>query len=97
MSGNDDDCKQIKAKTSVTNESDGCSQAIFYLKEIEKHKSEKDLWIIYDDQVFDISNWHSKHPGGDRVLLNMGGKDCTDVFDAFHPVEVKKQMKCECF
>ena len=34
-------------------------------------------------QVYDVSEFFERHPGG-RVLLTYAGKDATDVFSAFH-------------
>ncbi|CAE7245983.1 unnamed protein product [Symbiodinium necroappetens] len=35
-------------------------------------------------QVYDVTNFHKKHPGGPGVLLQMGGKDATAAAAAAH-------------
>ena len=60
--------------------------------EIARHRSRESCWIVIDGSVYDITNWLSKHPGGDVVLLNAAGVDCTDMFNAYHPLFVGERM-----
>jgi L-lactate dehydrogenase (cytochrome) len=34
------------------------------VKEIEKHNSPSDIWIVVDGQVWDLTEFHQEHPGG---------------------------------
>ncbi|XP_071859065.1 cytochrome b5 [Bombus fervidus] len=54
---------------------------IYSAKEVAKHNTAKDLWIVYQDGVYDITKFLSEHPGGEEVLLNLGGQDATICFD----------------
>ena len=40
--------------------------------------------VVYGDNVYDISSWISKHPGGETVLKQYAGMDITDAFRAYH-------------
>jgi cytochrome b involved in lipid metabolism len=41
-----------------------------YTKEdVSLHNTLTDCWISYDNNVYDISNWIKKHPGGQYTLL----------------------------
>lgn len=70
-------------------------QAQLNWKEIKKHVSSDDKWIVIDEQVYDISNWSRKHPGGSRVISHYAGQDASEAFKAFHPelTSVKKYLK----
>jgi hypothetical protein len=35
--------------------------------------------------ITDLTDFIYKHPGGPTVLLNTQGRDCTALFEAFHP------------
>ena len=48
--------------------------------------------VIFGDNVYDISSWISKHPGGETVLKQYSGRDITDAFRAYHS-ENGKAMK----
>tara|TARA_B100001093_G_scaffold517631_1_gene599801 strand:+ start:66 stop:1904 length:1839 start_codon:yes stop_codon:yes gene_type:complete len=52
------------------------------VEEIEKHNSPNDLWTIYKGEVYDISHFVSKHPGG-RTILNSAGKDIEKAWENF--------------
>ena len=54
------------------------SEIKFYSKEeISKHNKDKDLWIIINGKVYDLSKFGKVHPGGLGVLLPLAGTDCT--------------------
>ena len=48
--------------------------------EVATHSSPADLWIILYGKVYDVTQWKENHPGGDTVLEDQGGKDCTELF-----------------
>lgn len=58
--------------------------AAYTISEIATHNQPHDLWIIYNNQVLDITKWLSHHPGGEQTLLRFGGMDATDELRAFH-------------
>ncbi|PWN95908.1 putative cytochrome b5 [Tilletiopsis washingtonensis] len=49
--------------------------------ELEEHQSQKDLWLLIDGKVYDVSKFMDEHPGGDEVLTSEGGKDATEAFE----------------
>ncbi|OAD58499.1 Cytochrome b5 [Eufriesea mexicana] len=50
-------------------------------EEVAKHNSDKDLWMVYQDGVYDLTKFFKEHPGGEEVLLDLAGKDGTSCFD----------------
>eukprot|EP00640_Fibrocapsa_japonica_P001772 CAMPEP_0113936246 /NCGR_PEP_ID=MMETSP1339-20121228/3192_1 /TAXON_ID=94617 /ORGANISM="Fibrocapsa japonica" /LENGTH=462 /DNA_ID=CAMNT_0000938653 /DNA_START=79 /DNA_END=1467 /DNA_ORIENTATION=- /assembly_acc=CAM_ASM_000762 len=51
--------------------------------EVAKHRTPADAWMVYQNKVYDVSNWQD-HPGG-AVIFTHAGDDFTDIFAAFHP------------
>lgn len=51
-------------------------------KEVQQHRTPEDAWVVYNNKVYDVSNWH-EHPGG-AVIFTHAGDDMTDIFAAFH-------------
>jgi cytochrome b involved in lipid metabolism len=56
----------------------------YSLSEIAVHNKEKDLWLIINNMVYDLSKFAKIHPGGLGVLLPLAGKDATKEFYALH-------------
>ena len=46
-------------------------------KEVAEHKREDDAWIVLNGEVYDVTRWLSRHPGGAKVLLHYAGEDAT--------------------
>lgn len=53
------------------------------LNEVAKHSTEKDYWIYANGNLYDITQYLSKHPGGRFALINKAGKDASEDFN-FH-------------
>ncbi|KAJ5467386.1 hypothetical protein N7475_005138 [Penicillium sp. IBT 31633x] len=63
----------------------------FTLQEIAKHSTKKDLYLIVHDKVYDCSSFVDEHPGGEEVLLDVGGQDSTEAFeDVGHSDEARE-------
>ncbi|KAK9342869.1 fatty acid desaturase-domain-containing protein [Lipomyces starkeyi] len=45
--------------------------------------------VIYENRVLRLDSWLHKHPGGDKVVFHMVGRDATDEFNAYHSDEAK--------
>ena len=65
---------------------------IIYKKDVLKHNTRDDCWIILNNEVYNITNFLSKeHPGG-YIPLSVVGIDATNIFIATHPVYVKEMI-----
>ncbi|XP_025080864.1 fatty acid desaturase 2-like isoform X1 [Pomacea canaliculata] len=56
---------------------------VYSWNEVREH-SGNDKWLVIDGQVYNITDWVRKHPGGSRVISHYAGQDATDAFRAFH-------------
>ncbi|RLV89994.1 Cytochrome b5 [Spathaspora sp. JA1] len=54
---------------------------VFEQEEIAKHNTHDDLWVVLNGKVYDISQYIDEHPGGEEVILDVAGGDCTEAFD----------------
>ena len=48
-----------------------------------------DCWVVVHGNVYDLSNFIDKHPGGYDVLNGAGG-DVTELFEFSHPLKFTK-------
>jgi fatty acid desaturase 2 (delta-6 desaturase) len=58
-------------------------------------KNTENQWIVINDNVYDVSQFMKKHPGGRRIIYESLNQDVTDAFQAFHKdmPKVSKYMK----
>ena len=64
------------------------AQARFSLQEVAQHSSPTDCWLIVRKKVYNVTPWVRRHPGGD-ILLVKAGRDCTYLFDSYHPLSAR--------
>ena len=63
------------------------------LREVKKHNTVKDGWLVYDNYVYDVTKLIKKHPGALSIKKGLG-KDATKIFDNIgHSDRAKKIMK----
>jgi fatty acid desaturase len=62
-------------------------------KELGQHNTPESLWVGYRGQVFDLTEFVQKHPGGSDVLLFAGGRDVTIVFEIYHNLVLSASLK----
>ncbi|XP_053165683.1 acyl-CoA (8-3)-desaturase-like isoform X2 [Hemicordylus capensis] len=66
----------------------GSATRFFTWEEIElrtkKDDPQREMWLVIDRKVYDVSRFYRRHPGGARILISHIGEDATDAFIAFH-------------
>ncbi|KAA8566041.1 hypothetical protein EYC84_009840 [Monilinia fructicola] len=63
----------------------------FTYAEAAAHNTKKDLFMVIHDKVYDTSSFVDEHPGGEEVLLDVGGQDATEAFeDVGHSDEARE-------
>jgi len=64
----------------------------FTREEVARHNKPNDCWIIVDSVVYDVTSFAGMHPGGERLITDLAGKDVTEEFYAFHRHEVMQKF-----
>lgn len=54
------------------------------LAEVKKHASASSCWSVVDGEVYDLTKWIDRHPGGARRILAMCGKDGSAAYHGEH-------------
>lgn len=52
--------------------------------EVAAHSSATSCWTIVNGNVYDVTSWISKHPGGAGAIKGMCGVDASDDFNEQH-------------
>lgn len=59
--------------------------------EVAAHADKTSCWSIVNGNVYDLTNWIGKHPGGQREIIAMCGKDATSAFEGQHGGDSKPE------
>jgi cytochrome b involved in lipid metabolism len=52
-------------------------------EDVSFHNTLNDCWIIYNNYVYNITNFLNKHPGGNKIILDYAGLDITNNYIFF--------------
>ncbi|PWN39930.1 cytochrome b5 [Ceraceosorus guamensis] len=52
--------------------------------ELAKHKSRQDCWTCFNGKVYNLSPYLRFHPGGEKELMRVAGRDGTRLFMLTH-------------
>jgi cytochrome b involved in lipid metabolism len=79
------------------NEENGETEKTYTMEEVAKHNSKESCWTVIRGEVYDLTNWIDKHPGGADKILKICGKDGTDLFVRQHGGKEKPEKILEDF
>jgi len=66
----------------------------FTFSDVSEHTSKKDLYMVIHDKVYDCTSFVDEHPGGEEVMLDVGGQDSTEAFeDVGHSDEAREILE----
>ena len=65
----------------------------FSKADVASHNKPDNLWIIVDDDVYDLSKFQDEHPGGKKILQRVGGKDASKQFWKYHNEGILKKYQ----
>ena len=57
---------------------------IYSREEVLKHNKTGDCWVIINNEVYDVSEFIKRHPGGSDIIESRAGEDATSFFTAKH-------------
>jgi cytochrome b involved in lipid metabolism len=49
-------------------------------EEVRRHADPSSLWVVIDGDVYDVTNFAARHPGGLDMLMSVAGRDATRAF-----------------
>jgi cytochrome b involved in lipid metabolism len=59
-------------------------EKIFTMDEISKHNSRASCYTVVRGNVYDLTNFKDSHPGGEKAILSICGKDGSSAFEDQH-------------
>lgn len=52
--------------------------------QVATHNTESSCWASVGGNVYDLTSWVSRHPGGSKAIINLCGIDATAKFEGKH-------------
>lgn len=69
----------------VSSQSTGRTATLLSRREVEGLIADGKSIIIVDQKVLKVDPWLKYHPGGDKAIMHMVGRDATDEVNALVP------------
>ncbi|KAK4140433.1 putative acyldehydrogenase [Dichotomopilus funicola] len=61
--------------------------------DVAAHNKTESLWIVVDDDVYDLTKFQDDHPGGKKILQRVAGKDASKQFWKYHNEGILKKFQ----
>ncbi len=61
----------------------------YTMAQVRKHANAASCWTVVSGNVYDLTKWVNRHPGGRARILGLCGKDGTAAFRAEHGHETR--------
>jgi predicted heme/steroid binding protein len=69
----------------------------FTLADVAKHNSQSSCYSAVNGVVYDLTSWITRHPGGEREILSICGKDGSSAFNGQHSGQGKPETMLASF
>lgn len=80
-----DRADQVGSPPSATESAGQAGGASTYtMAEVATRNSARDCWTVIDGEVYDLTSWIARHPGGEVPIESLCGVDGTAAFTAQH-------------
>ncbi|KAI9774842.1 MAG: hypothetical protein M1840_000058 [Geoglossum simile] len=53
--------------------------------EVARHNAPDSCWVVLYGNVYDVTDFLPRHPGGSKAILRLAGRDATRDYDPIHP------------
>ncbi|KIW98921.1 uncharacterized protein Z519_00584 [Cladophialophora bantiana CBS 173.52] len=67
----------------------------FSAADVASHNKANNLYIIVDEDVYDLTKFQDEHPGGKKILQRVAGKDASKQFWKYHNEGILKKYKAK--
>ncbi len=69
----------------------------FTMAEVQQHNSGSSCYTVVNGSVYDVTAWISKHPGGEKAIMSMCGKDASAAYDRQHNTQARPASELASF
>ncbi len=69
----------------------------FTMADLAARATVASCYSVVNGNVYDLTSWISKHPGGEKAILGICGKDATSAFTGKHGGQEKPEAALKSF
>ena len=73
-----------KASPAATATKSSSTKGGYSLADVKKHASPSSCWSAINGNVYDLTKWINRHPGGSSVIKALCGRDGSSMFNGQH-------------
>ncbi|MCL5774642.1 MAG: cytochrome b5 domain-containing protein [Patescibacteria group bacterium] len=84
-------------QTTATQTQPSQQLATYTLAQVQSADSAQKCWTAINGNVYDLTKWIDQHPGGDKNILKICGKDGTQAFEKQHGGQSKPEQTLKGF
>lgn len=83
---------QMQATNTTPQDTQAPAQeaSVYTMAEVQAHGSASSCWSVVDGNVYDLTAWIGRHPGGVEAIESMCGKDGSAGFHGQHGTDRKE-------
>jgi cytochrome b involved in lipid metabolism len=63
------------------------------MEDLARHNTASDCWVGLHGNVYDLTKYAQRHPGGARVVTQLAGMDGTSEYRRFHSSGLLQSVK----
>ncbi len=68
---------------------------VYTLAEVAVHNSQASCWTTIEGKIYDLTPYIGRHPGGEKNIMKVCGKDGTAIFENQHGGESKPETRLQ--
>ncbi len=82
--GDEVDSEAIAGENSTTPTDNETASGVYTMADITAHAKPESCWAAINGSVYDLTTWVARHPGGEKPIGMLCGKDASDMFTRKH-------------
>ena len=75
----------------------GSTSTGYRMSEVAEHNTQQDCWAAVDGDVYDLTSWISRHPGGADKIIPLCGTDASAAFRNQHGSQERPNQQLTSF
>lgn len=56
----------------------------YTIADVQAHNTQSSCWSVIGGDVYDLTSWVARHPGGSQAIIGLCGTDGTDTYTGQH-------------